>query len=272
MSHVMKFTTSRVNGVDPFTFVGDEFRLFYNPDTKSIRISDGTTPGGLPIAGGSGGSSAEAIYSISTPPATPNGLMWYNPNTDTLSVASAGSWIPVNDQVSTAIFTNVTPAATTNGLIWYNPDTNQLAISDTGAWVTITGASSLADLSDVTLTTPAAGDALMYQSGSFRNVPLNLTGGATNQILVKKSGSNYDYQWEDMIINLPDQTYTKLLDQASSTVLYLGEAVPDSLENQAVWRIQKILFDVNGDVDAVRYAEGGLFNQIWNNRASLVYI
>lgn len=271
MSHVMKFTTSRVNNVDPFSFIGDEFRLFFNPETKSIRLSDGITPGGIDISGGGGGGSATALYTTLTPPATPDGLIWFNPSNDQMSVASGGSWVSLTSP-STVVVTNVAPTPSPDGLLWYNPDTTTLSIADSLAWVSVTGAKSLNDLTDVNLTSPQNNDVLMYSGGEFKNIPLNLTGGTTNQILVKKSGTNYDYQWEDMIINLPDQTYTKLLDQVSSTVLYLGEAVPESLENQAVWRIQKIVFDSNGDVDSIRYAEGGLFDQIWNNRASLIYI
>jgi hypothetical protein len=97
---------------------------------------------------------------------------------------------------------------------------------------------------------------------------INLTGGTSNQVLVKKSGTDYDYQWEDLII---DPTYTKLLDDTVANTIYLGEAVPSSAESSAVWRIQKIVLDASGNVDSVRYAAGGTFNQIWNNRASLTY-
>jgi hypothetical protein len=121
---------------------------------------------------------------------------------------------------------------------------------------------------------PVADEVLTYDatSSAFRNKNLKLTGGAASQVLVKQSNANYDYRWEDMIINLPDSTYTKLLDQASSTVLYLGEAAPESLEASSVWRIQKILFKANGDVESVRFADAGLFDQVWNNRAALTYV
>lgn len=101
---------------------------------------------------------------------------------------------------------------------------------------------------------------------------INLAGGTTNQILVKKSGADYDFGWEDMIINWPPTNYTKLLDQVNNTLTYLGEALPDSLENQPVWRISRIIYDLSGNVDEVRYADGGEFNQIWNDRASLIYV
>jgi hypothetical protein len=229
MPHTMKFWSSRTNDADPNTFIGDTDRLFFNPLDLTIRLSDGTTPGGIPIAGMAG---STVLYTNVTPPATPNGLLWFNPDIDTLSLASNLVWIPI-----------------------------------VGA-----GATTLNSLSDVNIVSPMTGDALMYNAGTGKwdNVPINLGGGSANQVLVKQSGTNYDYQWEDMVIT--EAAYTKLLDQASATILYLGEAVPESLENQAVWRIQRIESDVNGDVTDVRFAEGGLFDQIWDNRASLNYV
>lgn len=134
----MEFWSTRKNKADPFTFVGDFDRLFYNPVTKSIRISDGETPGGLPISGG--GSSAEAIYSTITPPATPNGLLWFNPDTDALYVASAGVWVEVGSSGgggAVTLYTNVEPTPSPNGLLWFNPDTNELSIARESAWYSL---------------------------------------------------------------------------------------------------------------------------------------
>jgi hypothetical protein len=90
---------------------------------------------------------------------------------------------------------------------------------------------SLNDLDGVSITNPQSNELLIYNSttSSFENKSLNLDGGATNQILVKKSSDPFDYEWEDMIINFDDKVYTKLLDQVDSELLYLGEAEPDSL-------------------------------------------
>jgi len=45
---------SRNNGVDATNYVGTAGKLWYDPDTQSIRSSDGTTPGGSSINGGGG--------------------------------------------------------------------------------------------------------------------------------------------------------------------------------------------------------------------------
>lgn len=49
MSYIQNFFTSRDNNANTETYVGQKDRLWYNPDTNSIRISDGVTPGGQTI-------------------------------------------------------------------------------------------------------------------------------------------------------------------------------------------------------------------------------
>lgn len=225
--YIQRLFTSRTNNIASDEYVGDEERLWYDPVSNSLRVWTGT-PGGRAV-GGSGGSSAVADYTTVAPPPTPNGLIWFNPATKELSVATAGTW------------------------------------------ESVTGATSLSQLTDVEINNPTNGDALIYNQtvNKFENVDINLTGGTANQILVKVSGLDYDYAWEDLIV---DPAYTTLIDDSVTNTMYLGEAVPDSLESQPVWRIKKITLDSTGNVEQVRYANGGNFNQIWNNRYSLVYL
>jgi hypothetical protein len=49
MGHVQDFFTSRDNNVDPETYVGQLGRLWYDPVTNSIYVSDGATVGGVPV-------------------------------------------------------------------------------------------------------------------------------------------------------------------------------------------------------------------------------
>lgn len=53
-----RFLVEKLGGTDPATFVGNEGEVFYDPDASSptIRLSDGSTAGGISV-GGSGGSS-----------------------------------------------------------------------------------------------------------------------------------------------------------------------------------------------------------------------
>ena len=50
MGSVQNFFTSRDNNTDPATYVGQLDRLWYNPTTNSIFVSNGVTPGGQPVA------------------------------------------------------------------------------------------------------------------------------------------------------------------------------------------------------------------------------
>lgn len=58
-----------------------------------------------------------------------------------------------------------------------------------------------------------------------------------------------------------------IVDQASSTVIYLGEGLFGALTSEAKWKIKKI--DLSSGV--VITAASNDFDQIWDNRASLTY-
>jgi hypothetical protein len=66
-----------------------------------------------------------------------------------------------------------------------------------------------------------------------------------------------------------DRLLTLLLDEASATVSYIGEAAPASSTSSPVWRIRKL--DTTSGVNLL-YADGDTqFNNVWDNRASLTY-
>jgi hypothetical protein len=65
MSYIQQFFTSRDNNANAETFVGQEGRLWWDPVTNQIYSSDGNTPGGIPLAGGSGGATNK-IYNGSS--------------------------------------------------------------------------------------------------------------------------------------------------------------------------------------------------------------
>ena len=41
----------KLGATEAATFIGNEGDLFYDPNAASLRVSDGTTPGGVPVAG-----------------------------------------------------------------------------------------------------------------------------------------------------------------------------------------------------------------------------
>jgi hypothetical protein len=54
VASIQNFYTSRDNNTDGNTYVGQLDRLWYNPNTNSIFVSDGSTPGGTPVTIASG--------------------------------------------------------------------------------------------------------------------------------------------------------------------------------------------------------------------------
>lgn len=64
--------------------------------------------------------------------------------------------------------------------------------------------------------------------------------------------------------------YVVKIDEVSASVTYIGRAAIGSAEAAAVWQIQKL--DKVTTVLTIGWADGDtLFNNIWNNRASLSY-
>lgn len=55
MATTFKLYADKMGATDPTTYIGRDGDIFYNPDTGSLRRSDGSTPGGVAIAGGGGG-------------------------------------------------------------------------------------------------------------------------------------------------------------------------------------------------------------------------
>lgn len=305
---VQKIKSGRIITVQAPTYIGEKGIIFYDEDIPELRLSDGITPGGILFTGGGGTGTfilqtatsvrlggvkiganiiAASDGTISVAP-IPTSLSEFN-NDLGFVTSSSLTW---NNITNKPTFSTVSTSGSYTDLI--NTPTIPLTLTDlgisdgtTGQVLTTDGLgnftfttssiASLNDIDNVNLVNIQDNQTLIYNSSTakFENVSINLIGGTANQILVKKSGSNYDYQWEDLIITLPTTAtvYTKLLDDVSTTsTLYLGEALPSSIESDPVWRIQKIVFDTSGNVDSVKYAATGTFSQIWNNRTILTYL
>jgi hypothetical protein len=66
-----------------------------------------------------------------------------------------------------------------------------------------------------------------------------------------------------------EASLTFFLDDSASPVLYMGWALPGSLESEAKWRICKV--DTSSGV-SMKYADGNInFDNIWENRVGLSY-
>lgn len=67
-----------------------------------------------------------------------------------------------------------------------------------------------------------------------------------------------------------DVPLTTRIDEASSTVTYIGEAAPGTATSSALWRVKKI--DSTTNPTKIVFADGNdLFDNVWDDRASLSY-
>lgn len=68
-----------------------------------------------------------------------------------------------------------------------------------------------------------------------------------------------------------DSVYSTLVDVVSSSIIYLGEAVPGSASSSALWLIKKIT--ISGGSISILCANGSSeHNQVWDDRGSLTYV
>lgn len=86
---------------------------------------------------------------------------------------------------------------------------------------------------------------------------LNEMRASINQLIDEVMATNYATRYDQ--------------DSATPTYAYLGKAQVGSATSAAVWQIQKLTFGVDGDV-TVTWADGdAVFNNVWDDRASLTY-
>jgi hypothetical protein len=89
---------------------------------------------------------------------------------------------------------------------------------------------------------------------------------------VPVSGPLTDTQLRATAVPVADQPalVVELIDQASGTITYFGQAAPGTATSAASWRIQRM--SVSGTVTTFQYADGNLnFDNVWDNRAALTY-
>ena len=68
----------------------------------------------------------------------------------------------------------------------------------------------------------------------------------------------------------PNAVYSTRIDDATSTVTYIGQAIVGSSESDSVWQIKRIT--TTGSVIDIKFADGDSdFDNVWNDRASLTY-
>ena len=144
-----KIFTSRVNGLDTTTYVGEAGRLFYAQTTgtgwaPTLRYSDGSTVGGLPISGSS-------ISVSGAPPAHPlEGNLWYDNEDGRLYVYYGDTWADASPDTGYTL-----PVASTSTLGGVKADGVTLVVNTYTGVASVAGSyvSSISAGYDISVTT-----------------------------------------------------------------------------------------------------------------------
>lgn len=114
---IQNFFTSRDNNVDADTYVGQDGRLWYRIDTNNIWISDGSTPGGIPlnVTGNIGNIDSIQFNTSANVVATTAGRLYWNESDDTLNLRQNNGVTQQIGQESYALVRNQTGNTIPNG-------------------------------------------------------------------------------------------------------------------------------------------------------------
>ena len=212
-----KIFTSRVNGLDTTTYVGEAGRLFYAQTTgtgwaPTLRYSDGSTVGGLPISGSS-------ISVSGAPPAHPlEGNLWYDNEDGRLYVYYGDTWVDASPDTGYTL-----PVASTSTLGGVKADGVTLVVN------TYTGVASVVF--------PYDNDS-EYATHDYVDIAINtvtstlhpdrITSG-TNSVYVTEdgklnlaSGSILFYTTSTPVVNLVDVTINSILEYSTTVTDYIS--------------------------------------------------
>ena len=79
------------------------------------------------------------------------------------------------------------------------------------------------------------------------------------------------YEW--LLINYPlgeDMPYTQLVDTVGD-IKYIGQADPGSSQSDPVWRIKRITFLADGDIETMWANGASNFDRVWDSRLTETY-
>ena len=119
---------------------------------------------------------------------------------------------------------------------------------------------------DVTETQPVSANALPLPTGASTAALQTAANTKLDGIATTQATTNSKL---DTIIANTNLTTSKTIYDEQGLVTYIGKAAPGTATSAANWQIRKI-DETSGTV--ITWANGGISNQIWDNRASLSYI
>lgn len=98
----------------------------------------------------------------------------------------------------------------------------------------------------------------------LKDINGDVFGGITSPLTIQQADLNADIDE----VSVYEGVISKRVDEVSSTITYIGEAVAGSAEGSSVWRVRKIDFT---NPISIKWAGTGIYNQVWSNRAALTY-
>lgn len=127
-----------------------------------------------------------------------------------------------------------------------------------------------AELDDGTKFTIEANQFYSISNRKFRITYLHCS--ETTELRVYASTSKDSaIRFEANVQNTDEQRYTRRVEYSGSNPVYIGEALPGSAEDSAVWRIQQIEYSSDNPV-AIKWAGGTeKFTNKWSERTSYQY-
>lgn len=295
------FRTQRRNYDDGLTRIGEIGRLWYESETKTIRISDGVTPGGIVVAGGGSGAGGglapgdnvslltnDALYvsegdnlsvfnnDLGFVTSTANVSTFTN---DALYVSEGDNLSVFNNDLGLITLTDLSAA----GDLAYNSTTGEFSVTtykstdfdtDFNAKTTDDLNEGIVNLyfSDSRVDARVADTSISSLLDVNNDLVVNLD---EDSILIYNATSN-EFVGESFIAVLErlkaelEVQYDRLVDEDGSFT-YIGEAEPGTDRTQALWRIKRIEEFADGDID-ILWANGtAAFDKIWNERALYTY-
>ena len=111
--------------------------------------------------------------------------------------------------------------------------------------------------------------------GSENPLSVTLAGGGASGAATSDNQVEQIAILDDILVQLKDnqsdRRLTVRLDEVSDTLFYVGKAEIGKVDSDANWLIIK--YTTTGNILKSEYANGvELFNQVWNDRATLTYL
>ena len=184
---IQNLVSSEKNNITVTDFIGDKDRLFFDVATRTFRLSDGVTPGGIVVNTGGGGGGSYTDFSVDL-----------HLNRATASSGEILSWSGTDyawiaPGIQTSDLSLTTNSANGGGALTYNSGTGAFAFTppDLSGFATTGSVSLKIGLSDLSVGAEgsASGDgALAYNdaTGVFTYTPPDLSSFATAASVASK--------------------------------------------------------------------------------------